>query len=86
MALLVVLLITSMAAMVWAASPINVDSDGLALRGYDPVAYFTQGEPVPGSRVFVSQWNGATWRFSSQEHLKLFSKDPEKYAPRYGGY
>jgi YHS domain-containing protein len=50
------------------------------------VAYFTQGEPVPGSRVFVSQWNGATWRFSSQEHLKLFSKDPEKYAPRYGGY
>ena len=78
-----------------AAEPINtLERSGLfgykpsetAIRGYDTVAYFTQGKPVDGSDDFTTEWQGATWRFSSQEHLDLFEGDPERYAPQYGGY
>ena len=58
----------------------------LAIHGYDPVAYFTEGKPVPGDKEFEHEWNGATWRFASAEHRDLFRKDPERYAPQYGGY
>ena len=79
-----------------AAEPVNtLEKSGLfgkfkpsdtAIRGYDTVAYFTEGEPVEGSDEFATEWQGATWRFASQEHLDLFEADPEKYAPQYGGY
>ena len=61
------------------------DSSG-AIRGYDPVAYFTQSSPVRGSDKHTFQWKGATWRFSSAENRDLFAKSPEKFAPQYGGY
>jgi YHS domain-containing protein len=67
-------------------TPVNVDADGVAIKGYDPVAYFTMGGPVKGQKEFQQEWQGATWRFSSQEHLALFQANPEKYAPQYGGY
>ena len=57
-----------------------------AIRGYDPVAYFTDGEPVKGSREFRYRWKDADWLFSSQEHVDLFRASPEQYAPQYGGY
>lgn len=57
-----------------------------AIRGYDPVAYFTEGKPVKGVKDFTYQWNGANWYFSSKTNLDSFSKNPEKYAPQYGGY
>jgi YHS domain-containing protein len=57
-----------------------------AVGGYDTVAYHTVGEPVRGEREFQTDWNGATWRFVSQENLDLFLADPEAYAPQYGGY
>lgn len=60
--------------------------DGIAIRGADPVAYFTQGEAVIGSSEFEYEWNGATWRFASAEHRDLFAANPEQYAPEYGGY
>ncbi len=66
--------------------PVNVDSNGVAMKGYDTVAYFTQGKPVKGSSEFEHKWNGAKWHFVNAEHLSLFKNDPEKYAPRYGGY
>lgn len=78
-----------------AAEPINTlersglfgyDPSGVAIRGADTVAYFTQMQYLPGTDEFTTQWNGATWKFSSQEHLDLFIADPEKYAPQYGGY
>ncbi|MEM8562271.1 MAG: YHS domain-containing (seleno)protein [Pseudomonadota bacterium] len=78
-----------------AAEPINTlersglfgyDPSGVAIRGADTVAYFTQMQYVPGTDAFTTQWNGATWKFSSQDHLDLFIADPEKYAPQYGGY
>lgn len=66
--------------------PVNVDSQGVAIKGYDTVAYFTLAEPVKGSREFEHRWNGARWRFANAEHLNFFKNAPEKYAPRYGGY
>lgn len=60
--------------------------DGLAVQGYDPVAYFTDAKPVKGSAKFSSEYEGATYRFASAEHKKLFDIAPEKYAPAYGGY
>jgi len=62
------------------------EPNGVAIRGYDTVAYFTQSKPVEGMEQFSTQWSGATWRFSSQENLDLFVTEPEKYAPQYGGY
>jgi len=59
---------------------------GIAVRGYDTVAYFTLGKPVKGNQNFKSDWSGAAWYFSSQEHKELFDADPVKYAPQYGGY
>lgn len=59
---------------------------GVAINGYDTVAYFTEGKPVKGSDAFVGDWNGAQWKFSSQKNLDLFKAAPAKYAPQYGGY
>jgi YHS domain-containing protein len=59
---------------------------GGAIQGYDPVAYFTEGKPVEGSRQFSHEWNGATWRFASAANRERFALAPEKYAPQYGGY
>ncbi|HLF35363.1 MAG TPA: YHS domain-containing (seleno)protein [Cyclobacteriaceae bacterium] len=61
-------------------------SSGIAINGYDPVAYFTEGMPVKGDSLYVFHWKGAVWRFSNDEHLKMFGADPEKYAPQFGGY
>jgi YHS domain-containing protein len=66
-------------------APVYSDSSG-AIRGYDPVAYFTQGRPVKGSPELTHQWKGATWRFASAENRERFAAAPEKYAPQYGGY
>jgi YHS domain-containing protein len=59
---------------------------GKAIRGYDPVAFFTENKPVKGEDKFVYKWNNADWYFSSQKNLDLFKASPEKYAPQYGGY
>ena len=69
-----------------AVDPVFSTYLGGAIRGYDPVAYFTEGRPVKGNRAHRAEWMGATWSFASAENRKLFESDPEKYAPRYGGY
>ena len=58
----------------------------LSISGYDPVAYFTDGKPVPGGSEFEYVWHDARWRFASAAHRDLFVKDPEHYAPQYDGY
>jgi len=58
---------------------------GVAIRGYDPVAYFTDATPTRGSEEFTHRWAGAEWRFASAEHRDLFANDPEAYAPQFGG-
>jgi YHS domain-containing protein len=69
-----------------AAEPVNTNGTALALGGYDVVAYFTEGRPVAGQAAHEAEWNGARWRFASAEHRARFLKDPERFAPRYGGY
>ncbi|MFN2312513.1 MAG: YHS domain-containing (seleno)protein [Spirochaetia bacterium] len=59
---------------------------GLAIHGYDPVAYFTQGCALLGDPRYSHTWNGAVWQFASTEHRDLFAADPQRYAPQYGGY
>ena len=65
---------------------VNVTAEGIAIKGYDPVAYFTQGKPVQGKKAFSHQWDGATWLFTNNMHLDLFKIDPARYAPQFGGY
>jgi len=60
--------------------------NGLALDGQDVVSYFTEGKPVTGKKQFTYGWKGANWQFSSAANRDLFAKNPEKYAPAYGGY
>jgi YHS domain-containing protein len=60
--------------------------DGLAVQGYDPVAYFTDNKAVKGSARFSSEYDGAKYLFASAQHKELFDGNPEKYAPAYGGY
>lgn len=68
------------------AHPIMVNSDNLAINGYDTVAYHQLDEAVEGVARFETQWQGATWRFISQQHLELFLAEPERYIPHYGSH
>jgi hypothetical protein len=76
----------SFAAAVAAQKPEIYADRGGAIRGYDPVAYFTESRPVKGSEQFTHRWKSATWRFSSAENRSRFAAAPEKFAPQYGGY
>jgi YHS domain-containing protein len=68
-----------------AIAPINVP-DAVAVHGYDPVAYFTDGAPTAGSPSIQYEWSGVHWQFASEAHRSLFVSHPEQYAPQYGGY
>lgn len=57
-----------------------------AIGGYDPVAFFTEQQPVMGNKDLTFSWNDAIWSFSSQANLEAFKASPEKFAPQYGGY
>ena len=62
------------------------DEQRLSISGYDPVAYFTDGQPVQGKPEFEYSWHRLRWRFVSGEHRDLFTRDPNHYAPQYDGY
>lgn len=67
-------------------SELNTDAKGLALRGYDPVAYFEAGAPTAGRAEFEASHRGATYRFASAANLAQFKADPSRYVPQYGGF
>ncbi len=79
-------LLLAFGAVASAKDPVNTNWRGLAIKGYDPVAYFEAGEPRKGSGDHELDWQGATWRFSSAAHKAKFAANPEKYVPQYGGY
>lgn len=90
-----ILTIAGMALLMGAASPAAFADkapvytglfSNLAVQGHDPVAYFTDQKPVEGKKAFSTEYQGAEFRFASQENLDLFLADPETYAPQYGGY
>jgi YHS domain-containing protein len=59
---------------------------GIGLKGYDPVAYFTDGRPVKGLESISATNAGLTWHFASAAHKAAFEKEPAKYLPQYGGF
>jgi hypothetical protein len=59
---------------------------GVAIMGYDTVAYFTEGKAVKGSEEFTYDWLGTPWHFASKKHQDMFISEPDKYAPQFGGY
>lgn len=61
-------------------------ADAVAIRGYDPVAYFTAHGPVEGDPQYRHEWNGVAWRFASRDNLERFKADPARYAPQFGGF
>lgn len=65
---------------------VNVGRGGLAVQGYDVVAYATNGAPTKGRPEFEHRWNGAVWRFASAANRDEFARDQQKYAPQFGGY
>ena len=65
---------------------VNVTSTDLALRGTDPVSYFTEGKPMAGDVEISAEYNGAIYRFASEANKMAFLAEPAKYAPQYGGY
>ncbi len=68
------------------ADPIFKADGKTAIRGYDPVEYFTNSKPAEGKSEYSLKWKGADWKFSSKNNLESFRKNPENFAPQYGGY
>jgi YHS domain-containing protein len=65
---------------------VNVDRNGVGIHGYDPVAYLAEGKAVKGDAQYRSSFGGATYYFKSSANKAAFDKEPNNYAPQYGGY
>jgi YHS domain-containing protein len=68
------------------APKVNVDQNGVILKGYDAVAYIKQNKAVKGDPNYSSSFGGATYYFASADDKKAFDESPAKYVPQYGGY
>ena len=67
-------------------SLLNLDKTGVAIQGYDPVAFFTDHKPVKGDPKYLVKHDGAIYLFATKEHRDLFKENPSKYEPEFGGY
>ena len=85
-ALVLTVAVTAIPGVTDAESAVNVDRKGVAIKGYDSVAYHTENRAVKGSSEFSHEWNDARWLFASAGNRDLFAANPERYAPQYGGY
>jgi YHS domain-containing protein len=74
------------AGVLGSTSPINLDASGLALRGYDPVAYFETGKPTRGMAEITASYGGARYLFATKARRKSFLNNPTKYLPQFGGF
>jgi hypothetical protein len=83
---LAIALAATLAPPARADGPLNLDRAGLAIRGYDPVAYFREGKAVPGRAEFTAVHDAATYRFASAANRDAFAAAPARYLPAYGGY
>jgi YHS domain-containing protein len=68
------------------SAEVNTDATGFVIRGYDPVAFFVERRPVPGRADLSAEYQGGTYLFATAANRDAFKANPEKYAPRYGGY
>lgn len=70
-----------------AAQPVSYfNSNGVAIKGYDPVAYFKQNAAVKGEKQFAYSWQGSEWYFASEENMNAFKAEPARYAPQFAGF
>ena len=69
-----------------AIAKVNTSTDGVAIHGYDVVAYFLEGRAVRGTSAFEHDWQDAKWQFSSAANKDLFAANPDRYVPQYGGF
>lgn len=67
-------------------NPVAADSENVAIKGFDTVAYFVANGAAKGNPQFEFVWNGAKWLFANRENLEKFKLNPEQYAPQFGGY
>ena len=81
-----VMILAALSTVTLAKELNNLDGNGVALQGYDPVAFFTDNRPVKGDPHFRSQYRGATYYFASAGHKATFEKEPAKYEPQFGGF
>ena len=84
-------LLTALLAVVFVSTTsaktlLNVDKSGVGIKGYDPVAYFTDNQPIKGSAQFQSDSNGVTYHFASARSKAVFDANPGKYEPQFGGF
>lgn len=87
MKLAAALFLSFAALSAFATEPYNkTEEGGVAIEGYDAVAYFADAKPVKGSEKFEHEWMNAKWRFATAANRDAFAEDPETYAPQYGGY
>lgn len=80
------LLLVAVPAFAQTKSLLNLDKNGIAIQGYDPVAFFTQNRPVKGLPAFESKYKGARYLFASAEDKATFDANPAKYEPQFGGF
>lgn len=85
-AIIITALAVLLSAGLFAQSTKFTGKSGIAINGYDPVAYFNQQDAVQGNDKFTFDWSGSKWKFVSQSNLDSFKLAPEKYAPQYGGF
>lgn len=83
-----VLLLVVIAPNVWAQTEFNTygSTPGVAIDGYDTVAFFSEKKAVKGSAAISHDWNNAKWHFSTEANRAAFAAEPDKFAPQYGGY
>lgn len=82
-----VVFVAFLTATTFAQSGKNANlKDGLALQGYDPVAYFEQSKAVMGQKEISTEFNDATYYFSSEKNKAAFLKNPQHYEPQFGGF
>jgi YHS domain-containing protein len=79
------------AVLLWVAMAADASGEfyerhGVALTGYDPVAYFTLGKPVQGSPAYTAEFRGSRFQFASPANRNAFAANPARYAPQYGGF
>jgi len=80
------MLFSALSPIASAKDLLNLDGNGVAIQGYDPVAFFTDNRPVKGNPQFQSEYRSAKYFFVSAEHKATFDREPAKYEPQFGGY
>ena len=86
LSLLLLTLGLALSAFAQTKTLLNLDKTGVAIQGYDPVAFFADNKPAKGKPEFPARHNGALYYFASKEHRELFKSDPAKFEPAFGGY